>query len=153
MGTPVASLQRGAFLARVAATLMYERPGVVAAVISRAAWPRPRRHRASTPPSHSDRPYQKGTVVLCDSDAGATAAADSAGRAEAERLQQANPCWCVTYALFWRKLVAIYMGSSPEPIVLSDKDPAGLEQSMHDVALALRVSREPFAFLFQRVFR
>jgi hypothetical protein len=133
VGTAAASHQAThTFLVRLAAVPMRGRPGRTIPAVSRSRR-RPDIASITSPACASTLTVLTREAVVLLSDSGATT--DRLGRAQAARLQQANPYWDVMYALFWRKLVAIYMGPTAEPIILSDEDPAELEQSMRDIVL------------------
>ncbi|MFD0891559.1 hypothetical protein ACFQ08_44010, partial [Streptosporangium algeriense] len=67
---------------------------------------------------------------------------DGPARAEAERLDQAWPEWTVLYSLGKRSFYAVAGWDSPQPVIVEDATPEGLEQRMHETETARMIRTE-----------
>lgn len=70
---------------------------------------------------------------------------DTHARAEADRLGQIWKGWSIFYGLGSRCFYAVAAWPTPEPLIISDRTPEGLETQMHDAELAMIAQRRPYA--------
>ncbi len=68
---------------------------------------------------------------------------DGPARAEAERLGQAWPNWCVLYSLGLRRFHAIATWPAPEPLMVEADTPEGLETRMREAETAFAQGTPP----------
>ncbi|WP_433255121.1 hypothetical protein ACQPYK_14110 [Streptosporangium sp. CA-135522] len=61
---------------------------------------------------------------------------DGPARAEAERLTAARPGWSVLYSLGNRRFYAVAAWPTPQPLIVEDDTPEGLEEQMHQAEMA-----------------
>ncbi|MEV8633150.1 hypothetical protein AB0395_15965 [Streptosporangium sp. NPDC051023] len=69
---------------------------------------------------------------------------DVRARAEAERLDRLWPRWTVLYGTGTRRFHAIATWPAPEPLIISDRTPEGLETQMHEAETAMNIRPEAF---------
>ncbi|MFJ2032932.1 hypothetical protein [Streptosporangium sp. NPDC087985] len=70
---------------------------------------------------------------------------DHGARAEAVRLEAAWPGWAVLYGTGSRLFYAIATWPTPEPLIVSDRTPEGLETLMNDAETATEGASVPGA--------
>lgn len=66
---------------------------------------------------------------------------DGHARAEAERLTRLWRSWTVLYGPGSRRFYAVAAWPTPEPLIIEDRTPEGLEARMHQVETAVMVGR------------
>ncbi|MEV7005474.1 hypothetical protein [Streptosporangium sp. NPDC051022] len=69
---------------------------------------------------------------------------DAQARAKAERLDLAWSRWTVLYGTGTRRFHAIAAWPVPEPLIVSDRTPEGLEAQMREAETAMITQRETF---------
>ncbi|GAA3120860.1 hypothetical protein [Streptosporangium carneum] len=74
---------------------------------------------------------------------------DGPARAEAERLETAWPGWVVLYGTGSRRFHALAAWPAPEPLILCDPTPEGLEARMRE-AEAVHASADLFPTVLDR---
>ncbi|MER7211563.1 hypothetical protein [Streptosporangium sp. NPDC000239] len=62
---------------------------------------------------------------------------DGPARSEAERLDRSCQWWSVLYSLGQRRFYAIAIWPTPEPLIISDVSPEGLQERMREAETAL----------------